>query len=224
MPALDEAAFIGQTLARVQTALPGAGIIVVDGGSTDCTTAIAARFGAVIINSARGRGIQCRAGALHAVSEWLFFLHADSLVPQEAGRRMLAFAANPAAQIGTFRVQFAEGGKLLNALAWAASRADSVFTRFGDQGILIRRSFYESIGGFPPWPLFEDVALFQRARKLTRVHWLPGNVVTSARRFRAQGILRQRISNAVLILRYLRGASPYELAARYPPHNLPRDS
>jgi hypothetical protein len=138
-----------------------------------------------------------------------------TLVPLEAEPVFHAFAANPAAQIGTFRVQFADGGKFLNTLAWAASRGDSVFTRFGDQGVLVRRSFYEAIGGFPPWPLFEDVALFQKARKLSRVHWLPARVPTSARRFNERGLFRQRLLNAELMLRYLAGASPFELAARY---------
>jgi hypothetical protein len=215
IPALNEARVIGQTLERVRAALPGAGIFVVDGGSTDETVGIATQWGGMIVPSPRGRGIQCHAGAMRTASEWLLFLHADTLLPVDALHTFDAFAAKPANQLGTFRLQFADGGKFLNALAWAAHRGDSVFTRFGDQGVLVRRSFYDALGGFPPWPLFEDVALFQRARKLTRVHWLPGHVVTSARRFNERGLFRQRLLNAELLLRYLGGASPFELAARY---------
>lgn len=215
IPAFNEAVLIGRTLDRVRMALPRARFIVVDGGSNDETPAIAARAGATIVRAPRSRGIQCHAGAMQATAEWLLFLHADTLVPLEAELVFQTFAANRAAQIGTFRIQFAGGGRFLNTLAWAASRGDSVFTRFGDQGILVRRSFYEMIGGFPPWPLFEDVALFQKARKLSRVHWLPGRVITSARRFNERGLFRQRLLNAELMLRYLAGASPFELAARY---------
>ncbi len=215
IPAFNEASMIGRTLERVRGALPLADIIVVDGGSIDGTTAIATEAGAAVIESPRGRGIQCHAGAIRATTEWLLFLHADTLLPLEAENVFHAFAANPTAQIGTFRVRFDDGGKLINALAWAASRVDSVFTRFGDQGILVRRSFYDTLGGFPPWPLFEDVALFQKARRLSRIHWLPGHVGTSARRFNERGLLRQRLLNAQLMLRYLAGASPFELAARY---------
>lgn len=222
IPAFNEAALIGRTLERVRRALPRASIIVVDGGSTDETAAIAARSGATIVQAPRSRGIQCHAGAIRATAEWLLFLHADTLVPPEVDGVFQAFAANPIAQIGTFRVQFAGGGKFLNTLAWAASRGDSVFTRFGDQGILLRRSFYEAIGGFPSWPLFEDVALFQKARKLSRVHWLPGRVITSARRFNERGLFRQRLLNAELMLRYLAGASPFELAARYHSRSRPK--
>lgn len=215
IPAFNEAARIGRTLERVRTALPRASLIVVDGGSTDETAAIASTFGAMVVHAPRSRGIQCHAGAIKSTAKWLLFLHADTLVPLEAESVFQDFAANPNAQMGTFRVQFADGGKFLDALAWAASRGDSVFTRFGDQGVLVRHSFYDALGGFPPWPLFEDVALFQRARKLSRVHWLPAHVITSARRFNERGLFRQRLLNAELMLRFLAGASPFELAARY---------
>lgn len=215
VPTLNEAGFIGATLERVQTACPRAELLIVDGGSTDETPAIAARAGVTVVESAPGRGIQCHLGATRASSEWLLFLHADTLLPCNAEDVVNDFAASPASQIGTFRVQFGDGGRFLNALARAASRGDSVFTRFGDQGILVRRSFYEAIGGFPPWPLFEDVSLLQKARKLSRVHWLPAHVITSARRFNERGLFRQRLLNAELMLRYLAGASPFKLADRY---------
>ncbi len=215
IPTLNESRVLGGTLERVRMALPGATVVIADGGSSDETTVIAAHFGADVIHSACGRGIQCHAGAERTASAWLLFLHADTLLPRDAAAIFTAFSAPPKNVVGTFRVQFAGGGKLINALAWVASRGDSVFTRFGDQGILIRRSFYDAIGGFPPWPLFEDVALLQRARKHGRVPWLPGVVLTSARRFNQRGFFRQRLLNAHLMLRYLAGASPMELATRY---------
>lgn len=215
IPSLNEGAVIGATLERIRACAPGAEVLVVDGGSTDDTVAIVQRAGARVTKAERGRGVQCHAGAQQTRSEWLLFLHADTLLPLAFERVLGEFAARPTAHIGTFRVRFSDGGWLLNALTWAANRFDSVLTRYGDQGILVRRSFYDEIGGFPPWPLFEDVALLQAARKRTRVHWLPAQVSTSARRFQERGLLRQRLLNAGLMLRYLAGASPHELAARY---------
>jgi len=98
--------------------------------------------------------------------------------------------------------------------AWF-SRFDSVFTRFGDQGIVVRRPFYEQLGGFPPWPLFEDVEFLRRARRLTRGWSFPADVTTSARRFRRHGVLRQQLQNTRLLLRFLAGTSPERLAAEY---------
>ncbi len=213
IPAFNEALLIGRTLDRVRISLPRAQVIVADGGSSDGTSAIAARAGATLVEAPRGRGIQCHAGAMQAASEWLLFLHADTLLPLDAERIIAAFTEVTAHQIATFRVRF-EGSSFLTV--WARfTRFDSVFTRFADQGILVRRSFYDRIGGFPPWPLFEEIALFQRARELTNIHWLPASVTTSARRFRQRGVIRQRLLNAELLLRYLAGASPFELAERY---------
>jgi rSAM/selenodomain-associated transferase 2 len=198
----------------VRQHLPGAAIVVVDGRSSDETAAIAAAAGAEVMASDRGRGRQCRAGAANVRSEWMLFLHADTSLPSNAREVIAGFTARPAASIATFRLRFDQSHFFLRACCWF-TRFDSVFTRFGDQGILIRRTFYEQLGGFPDWPLFEDVALLQRARALTRIHSLPACVTTSARRFRDHGPLRQQMQNARLLLRYLLGASPEDLAREY---------
>jgi rSAM/selenodomain-associated transferase 2 len=214
VPALNEAAAIRENLSTTIERLRGARVIVVDGGSTDATCASARNAGATVVPSARGRGMQCHAGALTATSEWILFLHADTTLPPNAAAVITAFIMGEKAQIGMFRLHFDARGLFLRACCWF-TRFDSVFTRFGDQGILIRRTFYHELGGFPLWPLFEDVALLQRARRCTKIHSLPAAVTTSARRFQAHGHLRQQWQNARLLLRYLSGTSPHVLAEEY---------
>lgn len=214
VPALNEAAAIRETISTTVERLRGARVIVVDGGSTDGTGAIAREAGAAVLTSARGRGWQCHAGALVATSEWLLFLHADTTLPPNADTVVAPFIANKEAQLATFRLRFDQAGLFLRACCWF-TRFDSVFTRFGDQGILIRRGFYLELGGFPPWPLFEDVALLQRGRRCAKIHSLAAAVTTSARRFQARGHLRQQGQNAWLLLRYLNGTSPHVLAEEY---------
>jgi hypothetical protein len=63
--------------------------------------------------------------------------------------------------------------------------------------------------------LFEDVELLRRGRRRARVLKLPGEVTTSAVRFRRNGVVRQQLINAGLILGYLLGATPTRLAERY---------
>ncbi len=214
IPALDEAERIGGCIAAAKASFPVAVVIVVDGGSRDGTAALAAAAGAQVVQSVRGRGRQCAMGAAASRTEWLLFLHADTLLPAHAGKVVEAFTTRGSAQIATFRLRFDRAGWFLRACGWC-TRFDSVFTRFGDQGILIRRAFYEAIGGFPEWPLFEDVALLQRAREHGRVPSLPAAVTTSARRFEANGHYRQQWLNARLLWRYLWGASPHALAEYY---------
>lgn len=214
IPTLNEAARIERTVQTTRAALPGARVIVVDGGSTDATPLLASAAGAELVPSGRGRGIQLGTGAALATSGWLLFLHADTTLPESAARVIADFVARPERQVATFRLRFDQAGWFLRACCWC-TRFDSVFTCFGDQGILIRREFYTALGGFPPRPLFEDVALLQRARGQARVWSLPAAVTTSARRFEARGPLRQQWLNARLLFRYLAGTRPEILAQIY---------
>jgi rSAM/selenodomain-associated transferase 2 len=214
IPALNEAGAISGTLAAVRAGLPHAEIVVVDGGSSDATPLLSVQAGARLLRSARGRGRQCALGANHARGDLLFFLHADTRPPADAARVLAHAFSTSEVSLGTFRLAFDDPSAALRVCAWF-TRFDTVFTRFGDQGIVVRRTFYEQMGGFPPWPLFEDVEFLRRARRLTRVWSFPAAVTTSARRFRQRGVLRQQFQNARLLLRFLAGASPERLAEEY---------
>ncbi len=214
IPAFNEGPRLAATLVNVRRVLPDAEIIVAPADSSDGTAAIALATGARLAPSERGRGRQCHAGALAAGGGLLLFLHADTLLPANAGEVIDRHFARPEVGIATFRLAFDSAGPLLRFYAWW-TRWDSVFTRFGDQGIVVRRNFYQQLGGFPPWRLFEDVELLRRARLSTRVWSLPACVTTSARRFSRGGGVRQQLRNGWLLARFLLGASPDRLAARY---------
>lgn len=176
--------------------------------------------GAEVVFAARGRGVQLAAGTASVRTAWLLFLHADTKLPATAGSVIAEFCREPNVQIATFRLQFDRAGWFLRACCWF-TRFDSVFTRFGDQGILIRADFYRMLGGFPAWPLFEDVALLQRARRHTRIWSLAAAVTTSARRFEHRGHFSQQLLNACLLFRYLIGTPPQRLAEIYRASALP---
>lgn len=214
IPTLNEAPSLAATLDRVRTALPEAELIVADGGSTDGTPGIARVHGAKLVTAPRGRGRQLAAGAEAAHGHLLLFLHADTLLPPDTAEVLARAFADDRTQIGSFRLRFDRAGWFLHSCGWF-TRFDSVFTRFGDQGIVVRRDFYGQLGGFPAWPLFEDVELLRRARRITRVVSFPAAVTTSSRRFQRGGHLRQQWRNGWLLCRFLAGASPHALAAEY---------
>jgi len=166
------------------------------------------------LSAPRGRGSQCNAGAERATGELLLFLHDDTELPRQAPAVVAAAFVDPKTQVGCFRLDFDHAHWLLASYAFF-SRFESALTSFGDQGILIRRSFFDAIGGFPNWSLFEDVELLARARRRTRIKKLPARVTTSAVRFLENGILRQQLLNAWLMLRFSLGASPESLRRRY---------
>ncbi len=214
IPALNEAERIVQTIRSLRAEMGAAETIVVDGGSSDETAALSRQEGARVLAACRGRGIQCNAGARAAVGDILIFLHADTRLPHGAFELLNRYFANPQVQIGTFRLQFDHPHWLLRFYT-ACTRFDSIFTRFGDQAIVVRKSFFEKLGGFPEWPLLEDVHLLRQARRATKVHSFPARVTTSARRFLKIGIVRCQLLNGWLILQYLLGRSPAQLAALY---------
>lgn len=214
IPAVNEEGMIESAIESAR--LIGAEIIVVDGGSTDRTVEIARAAGATVISSMRGRGVQLAAGARAASGEWLLFLHADSRLPANAAMVLGQALADRSFKVGTFRLRLIGRNPLYRLYSWF-TRFDSFWTSFGDQGIVIRRELYHAIGGFPAWPLLEDVALLEKVRAVASVRSLPAEIETSARRFEEHGIIRQQLRNVMILFRYLNGTPPQELAKGYAP-------
>lgn len=141
-------------------------------------------------------------------------LHDDTDLPDDAAAHLTAAFADPEVGMACFRLRFDHGHWLLRFYS-LCSRIESPLTTFGDQAMVLRRSVYEAVGGFPDWPLFEDVDLARRVRRHSRVAKLPTAVTTSAVRFTANGLVRQQLFNGLLLGRFLLGASPERLACVY---------
>ncbi|HVE90028.1 MAG TPA: glycosyltransferase, partial [Burkholderiaceae bacterium] len=88
VPVFNEAAAIEAALARLTVLRErGAQVMVVDGGSSDATAALAKPYADRVLQSARGRAQQLNAGAkaaLDAGADVLLFVHADSELPDLA--------------------------------------------------------------------------------------------------------------------------------------------
>ncbi len=216
IPALNEEARILTCLHTVHRALPQAEVIVVDGGSHDRTVALARQTGATVIHAeAPGRGGQCRLGASVATGEILVFIHADCQLAAEAQHTIKTFfAASFAHQLAKLRLTYTARRPIYRVLNRLAP-IDHYFANTGDHGIVVRRAFYEAIGGMSELPLFEDVEFFQRARRHARLFVLDIPLYVSARRFEANGPLRQLTLDAWLMTRYALGACPHHLRKRY---------
>jgi len=213
IPALNEAAVIAATLERVGMQVPHE-ILVVDGGSTDATRSIADRAGARVLEASQGRGPQMNHGACRASGDAFLFLHADTLLPSNGLSLIRRALSNPDVDAGTFRLSFDDPSPLLRFYAWC-TRWPWIRICFGDRGLFVRRSAFEAVGGYPDWPLFEDLELAARLHDHGGFRFLPASVTTSARRFRKHGALRQQLRNLYLWMHYVRGTDPERVAHLY---------
>jgi rSAM/selenodomain-associated transferase 2 len=216
MPVLNEAAGIEAALrALAPFRARGVELIVADGGSNDRTADLAAPLANRIVIAPRGRAAQMNVGAAAATGDVLLFLHADTQLPADADR-LVRDGLNTSRRIwGRFDVRI-EGGGLLGIVAAmmnARSRLTGIAT--GDQAMFMTRTAFETVGGFPPIALMEDVALAARLKRLGRPLALRAHVITSGRRWRKHGLLRTVMLMWRLRLAYFLGADPAKLARAY---------
>ena len=214
--ALNEAHHIGALLADLAEArAAGVELILVDGGSTDGTAALAAPAVDRVLTAPRGRANQMNAGARAAAGEVLWFLHADSRLPPEAPAALLHVCARGVLW-GRFDVRLSGPMPVLRLVERAMnlrSRLTGIAT--GDQGIFVTRAAFERVGGYPEIPLMEDIALSKALRRLARPACLRTRITTSSRRWEEQGALRTILLMWRLRLAYALGADPRRLARLY---------
>ncbi len=214
IPALNERAGLPETVENVARCLPGAEIIVADGGSTDGTREWGqAQATLHWVDAARGRGPQMNAGAQAARGNVLLFLHADCLLPSDAEPLLETLLADRRVAGGAFAVRFPNDCPAafhrLAGLITLRARLASEAT--GDQAIFVRRTAFEAAGGFPSWPLFEDFALVAKIKRQGRFRLARAAVTISPRRWQAQGLWRTSGLMCLLYAGYKAGVAPQTL-------------
>lgn len=217
IPVLNETATIVAALeALAPLRANGCEVIVVDGGSSDETAALAKPHADFVIASARGRAVQMNAGAALARGDVLLFLHADTRLPDDAGRLVLNGLARSKRAWGRFDIAIDGQHPLLPVVAAAMnirSRLTGIAT--GDQAMFVTREAFDTVGGFPGIALMEDITLARHLKRVSRPLCLSARVTTSGRRWESRGVLRTILLMWRLRLAYVFGTKPDELARRY---------
>ena len=213
IPTLDEAGAVAGAI-RSALAAGATEVIVADGGSRDGTTAIAAVQGASVVRAPRGWGPQLNAGAAAARGDALCFLHADGRLAPAAGASIRKILNDPSIIGGNFRPHFGRSahGRFLAALYHVIRR---LRIYYGDSAIFCRTDAFWAVGGFPAYPLMEDLAFVHRLHRRGRMAYLQVPVFASPRRWQQGGIAQVWASWLVIQSLYFLRISPQRLALLY---------
>lgn len=155
------------------------------------------------------------AGAAASSGEVLLFLHADTLLPENAEQYVLA-AISAGAEWGRFDVRIREKPLMLRVVSFmmnVRSRITGIAT--GDQAIFVTRDSFDAVGGFPKIPLMEDIVFSRQMIKRSRPACLRQLVSTSGRRWVKHGVFRTILLMWSFRVRFFFGADPSELAREY---------
>ena len=215
IPTLNEERQILATLDSVHQHQPRE-VIVVDGGSTDATVRLASQRSARVINSKPGRAGQMNAGAAMADGQVLLFLHADTRLPPKWLSVVLDALRRPEVAAGSFRFSISGAFPGKSFVEWTTGLRSKWLQRpYGDQGLFLKCSLFEELGGFADLPIMEDYEFVRRLRRRGRIITAAEPAVTSARRWQRLGVFRTTLLNQLVVAGYHLGVHPQKLAALY---------
>jgi rSAM/selenodomain-associated transferase 2 len=215
VPTLNEATNLPVTL-RQLAQRPDVELIIVDGGSTDHTVRVARQFTSFVFVSPPGRAVQMNTGARHATGDILLFLHADTFLLPGALDELIRRLTGDGAVGGAFDLNLDSPSRLMRIIAKVSSQRARFFrTPYGDQAIFCWRQVFEQVGGYPAIPIMEDVALARRLRRAGRLTFLQTGLVTSARRWVANGVLKTTLVNWWVMFLYCLRIPPRHLRRIY---------
>ena len=226
IPTLNEASNINRLLAHLIEKSAGghiSEIIVVDGHSQDNTPALVKEFSKTstitvqLIHSERGRAKQMNTGAKASLSSILYFLHADSLPPQNFDSLIIS-EIKKQQFAGCFKMKFDSNHWWLSLVSWA-TRFNWSICRGGDQSLFISKELFNEIGGFnQEYTIYEDQILtnqlYKRKQFVVIQHW----IVTSARLYQKKGVWRVQYHFLMIYLKKWLGGSAEEIFTYYKKH------
>jgi rSAM/selenodomain-associated transferase 2 len=203
LPVLNEAPILAGTLSGLPPT-PDLEILLVDGGSTDATRAVAAGFPHVLwLTAPRGRGVQMNAGARVARGDFFVFLHIDTVLTTDHLAALRRAAADPRVGAGAFELRLNPRTPFLRFIAWGANWRCRLFhLPYGDQAIFVHRELFFALGGYTHRTP-EDLDLVIRLRRLTRLRLLTPPVSSSGRRWLEHGNLRTTTHHWLYLARHL---------------------
>jgi rSAM/selenodomain-associated transferase 2 len=219
IPVYNEAEVIEANLKQIQSRISKAKlvseIIVIDGGSIDDTFEKAKSVeGIQVYKSQKGRPRQMNFGADKAIGKVLYFLHIDSIPPQNFDKFIMSSIKN-GHEAGCFKMKFRSNHPWLKFVGWL-TKFKARSCRGGDQSLFISASLFEKVGGYDEnFLIYEDHEILKPIYEQTNFEVIQQWISTSARRFEEKGILRLQLLFWVIYFKKWLGANADELYRYY---------
>jgi rSAM/selenodomain-associated transferase 2 len=190
-------------------------IIVVDGGSTDSSkNKVIEHKNVTLVTSEKGRAKQLNAGAKIATAELLYFLHCDSFPPKNFDRFIMN-QLQKGNEAGCFRMKFDYSHPVLQFSQWF-TKINHISCRGGDQSLFVSKTLFDEIKGFnEDYIIYEDNEIISRLYQQKQFVVIPEDLITSARRYRENGVWRLQYHFAVIHLKRRLGHSAESMLNYY---------
>jgi rSAM/selenodomain-associated transferase 2 len=156
------------------------------------------------------------AGAEKASGDVFWFLHADSIIYENAINNIQFYLNEKNKDWGRFNVKLSGSHfmfRVIEKMINLRSCLSSIAT--GDQGIFVKRTIFEQVGGYPAQPLMEDIELSKKLKKISPSACVKHAIITSSRRWEQKGILTTVLLMWRLRFLYWLGVSADKLASQY---------
>ncbi|HTZ19086.1 MAG TPA: TIGR04283 family arsenosugar biosynthesis glycosyltransferase [Dissulfurispiraceae bacterium] len=189
VPVLNEEKILSATLSSLSLS-DREELIVVDGGSTDETAAIASQFTDKVFTTLKGRGRQMNFGGLRAEGDILLFLHADCSLPPGGFATIRETLRTPGTAAGAFDIRFTDRRPSLKITGFAANlRSRVTGIPYGDQGLFMTKAIFDKLGGFADIPLMEDIEISRRLKRAGKIVFVRPPISVSPRRLLNEGLV-----------------------------------
>jgi rSAM/selenodomain-associated transferase 2 len=218
IPVLNEVNAIDRLLLHLENSISKTidfEIIVVDGGSTDNSqNKVAKHPNVILITAEKGRAKQLNAGAKIATAELLYFLHCDSFPPKDFDR-LIIDQVQKANNAGCFRLKFDYSHPVLAVSQWF-TRINHISCRGGDQSLFVTKALFNEIKGFnEDYIIYEDNEIISRLYNKKQFVVIPHNLITSARKYKENGVWRLQYHFAIIHLKRRLGHSAESMLEYY---------
>jgi rSAM/selenodomain-associated transferase 2 len=215
IPTLNDAPRLERLLSSILTnARPEIECIVCDGGSSDNIDVICKKFNVKLVQTASSRAVQMNAGVQRAKAEYLYFLHADTIPPENYYHHFLE-VKKMKKMAACYQSNF-EGGPFMLKLNQFFTQFKWLVSRGGDQSLFISKELFAEIGPYDEnMEVMEEYPLIEKLLKSKRLHVFPQGMLISTRKYNNNSWLKVSKANYRAFKEYQKGVDSATIRKNY---------